>query len=179
MRMTSLPPILAATLRALDSSATFSGRAPRIVSSSGRIYYAKLGSPSDADQFAGEAACLKIFRAISPGIAPNVLACGVDTNTGRPYMISDYLDIGGRLNDQAAKELARKLALEVHSYTSENGMYGFDVPTFCGATRFDNKWCETWDKAFGGMIESLLERIKTDGGGDAELFRMGEQVVNR
>jgi protein-ribulosamine 3-kinase len=177
--MTSLPPVLASALRTLDPAATFSGRVPRIASSSGKTYYVKLGSPSDAEQFAGEAASLETFSTISPGIAPNVLSFGVDKNTGGPYMISDYLDMGGRLNDKAAKGLAKRLALEVHSHTSENGMYGFDVPTFCGATRFDNTWCETWDKAFSGMIESLLERIETDGGGDAGLFRMGKQVVNR
>lgn len=177
--MTSLPIILASALQRLDPSASFSGHAPRIISSSGKMYYVKLGSTSEVEQFAGEASCLKVFSAISPGIAPKVLSHNVDKNSGRPYMISDYLDVGGRLDDKAAKVLAKRLALEVHGHTSENGMYGFDVPTFCGTTRFDYKWCNTWDKAFGGMIESLLERIETGGGGDTELFRMGKEVVNR
>src|ERR1700733_2493459 len=132
--MPSLHPILASALQTLDASATFSGRVPRIASSSGRAYYAKIGSASDVEQFAGEAACLKIFSAISPGIAPNVLSYDVDKNTGRPYMISDYLDIRGRLYEKSARVLAKRLALEVHGHTSENGMFGFDVPTFCGAT---------------------------------------------
>ena len=43
-------------------------------------------------------------------------------------MISDYLDIGGRLNEESERVLAKRLALEVHGHTSENGMFDFDVP---------------------------------------------------
>lgn len=174
----SIPRILSSVLATLEPSVTFSGSPPRITSSSGNVYYAKLGVARDVEQFAGEAASLKVFSAISPRLAPNVLNNSVDESSGKPYMVSNYLDISGRLDEPAAKALAKRLALEVHAHSSEKG-FGFDVPTFCGATRFDNTWCSTWDKAFGGMIMSLLDRIEAEGGGDADLFQMGREVIGR
>lgn len=168
-----VPAILEYALKTLEPSTSFGGRPPHITSASGKAYYAKLGEIKDVEQFAGEAESLKVFSAISPGIAPNVLINDVDEASGRPYMVSDYLDMSGRLNDASAKVLAKRLALEVHAHSSMKG-YGFDVSTFCGATRFENTWCSTWDKAFGGMIESLLDRI-----GDEELSRLGNQVLAR
>lgn len=174
----TIPSILSSVLSTVEPSATFAGSPPRIASSSHRVYYAKLGTPQEVEQYTGEAASLRVFSAISPGLAPNVLTYDVDENSGRPYMVSDYLDISGRLGESAAKVLAKRLALEVHAHSNEKG-FGFDVPTYCGVTRFENPWCSTWDKAFGGMIESMLDRIKAGGGGDAELFRMGSQVLTR
>ncbi|KAF8313827.1 Ketosamine-3-kinase [Clavulina sp. PMI_390] len=178
----SLPSVLSAVLLHLpaessesSTSTSFSGHLPKVTSSStGKTYYAKLGSPREAEQYAGEAASLNVFASISPGLAPNVLAHGIDPASGKPYMVSDYLDLRGRLDDSAAKELAKRLALEVHAHGSENGMYGFNVATFCGATRFENTWRERWDECFSGMIRSLLERIN-----DTELSSMGEKVVTR
>lgn len=173
----SIPPLLRSHLREIEPSASFSGHPPRITSSSGRVYYGKTGSPSEAEQFAGEAACLRTFAQASPGLAPNVLAHGVNPASGKCYMISDYLDIQSGLTSAPKSVLAKRLALEVHGYTSEKG-YGFDVPTYCGATRFENKWCETWAEAYGGMIGSLLDRIEAQGT-ENELVRMGRKVQTR
>lgn len=179
-----IPPILGAVLIALepDTTGTFTGSPPKVTSSSsGKTYYAKLGSstPHDVEQFAGEAASLAVFDAISPGLAPKVLVHGV-SESGRPYMVSEYLDIAGPLS---AKLLAKRLATEVHAHSSPNARYGFDVPTFCGVTRFENEWCDTWNEAFGGMIQSMLDRIRVDAQGgsdsDAELSRLGKLTVER
>lgn len=176
----NIPSAIQSQLERIDPSATsFSGRLPRITASpSGKVYYAKLGASNEIEQFSGEEACLRVFEEIAPGLAPTVLAQGVDESSGQPYMISEYLDVNSGLTNNSKDELAKRLALDVHGHTSENGMYGFDVPTFCGATRFKNTWCMTWKEAFGGMFESLLDRIEKEGT-DRDLIVLGRQVTER
>lgn len=180
MTRSSIPAIISTQLQRIDPSATsFSGNLPRITANpSGKVYYAKLGSSDEVEQFSGEAECLKVFSEIAPGLAPTVLAHGLDESNGNVYMISEYLDISRGLTDDSRKKLAQRLALDVHGHTSENGMYGFNVPTFCGATRFENTWSKSWSEAFGGMIESLLDRIE-EAETDRELITLGRQVVER
>ncbi len=177
----TIPAILQAVLKRIEPSATFSGRPPRVSSSSGTTYFVKLGTPSEVEQYAGEAAALKLFDRSSPGIAPKLLEDGVDKITGRPYMISEYIDAGSSsLSNRTAQYLAEKLATQVHSLTSENGKFGFSIPSHCGVTKIQNGWFDTWEEAYSKMIGELLDGIEEQGRDPSgQLVKMGKEVLSR
>ena len=131
--------ILEQKLKEIEPDADFTFRFPLVSSSSGKRYFTKTGSASEKEQFTGEAESLKHIYAAAPGLAPKVLASGLD-ESGRPYFISEYLDMTSH-SGATMDKLATRLAGEVHVYTSEKG-FGFDMPTFCGATRMANGWFE-------------------------------------
>ncbi len=157
---------------------------PYVRSSNGKAYFTKIGSISEKEQFVGEAEALKAMHIAAPGLAPQLIECGViDEETaehqgdvGKPYFVSEYKNIGS-LTDSAAKKLAKRLALEMHNYKSTNG-FGFAVPTFCGRTKQDNGWYNSWEECYDALIGGLLDKLKARGG-YSELCNKGEQVRKR
>lgn len=139
-------------------------------SSTGQRYFAKLGKTSDKDQYVGEAESLKAIELAAPGLAPKLIDCGTidsdtkerDSDVGRPYFLSEYKDIGS-LSPAAAKVLGKRLATELHAYESPKG-FGFHVPTYCGVTRQDNGWYETWPECFDALVGGLADKLKAQGG---------------
>ncbi|KAI0719953.1 fructosamine kinase PKL/CAK/FruK [Cerioporus squamosus] len=137
--------------------------------SDGKRYFAKLGSASDRDQFIGEAESLKAMHLAAPGLVPKLIDCGIidenskerDSDVGRPFFLSEYKDIGS-LSSTAAKVLGKRIATELHAYKSTNG-FGFHVPTYCGATRQDNGWFETWPECFDALIGGLVDKLQARG----------------
>lgn len=182
----TIPPIILEHLQKIEPDASFSGRLPRIQSSSGRAYYAKLGSEVDREQWEGEAESLKAMHKAAPGVAPQLLAFGVIDTKGdeitesdrrcQPFFLSEYVDFGSLTNDAAAL-LGKRLASEMHVHESTQG-YGFAVPTYCGATRFQNGWYETWEECFDAMIGEMLGYIKKRGQ-FAQLRAKGEELRKR
>jgi protein-ribulosamine 3-kinase len=164
--------VILARLKAVEPDQSFTSHGSRIKSSSGHQYFAKLGSSSDHEQWAGEAASLKAMNDAAPGIAPQLFAFGTTDNSGqdvepdapggRPYFISSYSDHGG-LSDTAATALGKRLGSEMHQYSSPNGKFGFEVPTYCGATRFSNGWYDTWAECYSAMIGEMLGYLKEQG----------------
>ena len=166
-----IPAILLQHLQTLRPHSKFSGIPPKVQSSEGESFYVKVGDPGDVDQFVGEVESLKAIHEAAPGLAPKLLASG--TENGRPYFISQYMNLGG-LSDQSGRELGKRLALELHQYTSDKG-FGFHVPTYCGATRMKNGWFGTWEECYSEKIKDLLNALKTRGRYE-ELCKKGEQV---
>jgi fructosamine-3-kinase len=154
-------PVLLQHLHAIEPNATFSVSPPRIISSNGFAYFAKTGSPTEAEQYHGEAESLKAIAIAAPGLAPRVLASGVD-DSRKPYFLSEYKNLT-RLTGDAAKTLGRRMAMEMHTYKSPNG-FGFGVPTYYGATRLQNGWFESWEKCYSAMIHDLLTQLGMKGG---------------
>lgn len=115
----------------------FSFNLPVVTSSSGKRYFAKVGSKSECEQYVGEAESLKHIARAAPGLVPQVSQNGL-TADGKPYLITEYLDIAHHSNASLSR-LAKRLASELHAYKSNKG-FGFDVPTFCGATKLENGW---------------------------------------
>ncbi|KAJ7631122.1 fructosamine kinase PKL/CAK/FruK [Roridomyces roridus] len=157
--MSHIHKILLDQLHKLDDGADFKGSPPRITSSSGAQYFAKIGEESEAEQYAGEAESLKQIALAAPGLAPHVLATG--THERRPYMISEYKDLTS-LSDTAARRLGKRLATELHQYKGPNG-FGFEVPTYCGATRLENGLFDTWEACYSAMIGDLLSQLEKEG----------------
>jgi protein-ribulosamine 3-kinase len=134
---------------------------PRISSSSGRSYYGKVGTSNEAEQYRAETRSLELMSAAAPGLCPRVI---VASQEGRPFLISDYLDLSSLSSSAKAQStLARRLATELHAAKSENGKYGFECPTFCGATKVKNGWYNTWADAYSAMIGGLLDALEKRG----------------
>ena len=173
--MRGIPKIILDRLQKLEPEASFSGVLPKIRSSSGSLYYIKLGSPSEVEQYAGEAESLKVICSAAPGLAPKLLAFEV-LEDGVPLFISEYKDIGS-LSSSAADVLARRLATELHSADSipSSEKFGFKIATYCGATRLSNGIFDRWDECYSAMIGDLLSQLERRGKYE-KLCRKGEVV---
>ncbi|KAG0707514.1 Fructosamine/Ketosamine-3-kinase [Suillus ampliporus] len=169
-------------LQQIEPHAQFTFNLPLIESSSGRKYYAKVGSLSEREQFLGEAESLRAIHNAAPGLAPQVFtAAGSDGSAAtseRPFFLSEYRDITSLTsNHKAGEVLGMRLATELHEYKSTMG-FGFHVPTFCGATRQDNGWHQTWEECYSAMIGSLLSKLRNKDR-FSELCSKGEQVRSK
>lgn len=171
MPSNNIPRVILKHLQDIEPSGTFNGSLPRIQSSSGRVYYAKFGLSKDREQWEGEAESLKSMHQAAPGIAPKPFAFGVvdeegnevdaSDHSGRPFFLSEYSDFSSLTND-AAIRLGKRMATEMHKYESTQG-FGFGVPTYCGATRFQNGWYKTWAECFDSMIGQMLGHLEQQG----------------
>ncbi|EPQ60399.1 fructosamine-3-kinase [Gloeophyllum trabeum ATCC 11539] len=188
MGRSDIPAVILKCLQKIEPDASYSGTIPRIESSSGKRYFAKVGSASEKDQFFGEAESLNAIKKAAAGLAPQMFAWGLADSDGdeatssqsnaKPYFLSEYKDFSGSLTDKAAQTLAKRLATEMHRSTSENGKFGFGVPTFCGATRQENGWSDTWEECYDKLIGGLLDGLGKKGR-FTELCRKGEEVRKR
>ncbi|KAI4522882.1 Ketosamine-3-kinase [Schizophyllum commune Loenen D] len=158
-------------LNRIEPGAEFHGSLPKISSSNGKDYFAKVGSPSEAEQFEGEAQSLLALGQGCPGLVPKIFAHGV--TDGRPYFVSEYKNIGS-LTEGAGIRLGELMGTKLHRHTSPNGQFGFEVPTYCGATRMRNGWFPTWEELYNDKIGELLDALKGQRSG--ELVSKGEQV---
>jgi fructosamine-3-kinase len=167
----TIPLVLLEQLQKVEVDAEFTGSLPRLVSSNGNQYFAKIGVEKEEEQYVGEAESLKHIAIAAPGLAPRVIASGSDGK--RPYMITEYKDLKS-LSDAAARRLGERLATELHGYKGLNG-FGFAVPTYCGATRLENGWFDNWDACFSALIGDLLAQLAKKGG-YASLCAKGENL---
>ena len=182
-KMSPVPSIFLKHLEKLEPNVQFTFSSPRLKSSSGTVYYAKIGAASEHAQYTAEVESLKALHAAAPGLVPKVLASGFFTQgdeesrpgAGRPYFLSEYKDLRS-LSPSSAAILGRRLAEEVHSYKGTRG-FGFHVPTYCGPTRMENGWYSSWDKCYDVLIGCLLVQLKSSR--YSTLRAKGEQVRRR
>jgi fructosamine-3-kinase len=191
MIRSAIPPHILKQLEHIEPDARFSGDLPQVTSSSGKTYFAKAGSPREREQYVGEAESLRAMALAAPGLVPSLLAFGfVDEKgeeimdrdgdrEGRPFFISEYKHLTA-LTERSGATLGRRLATEIHgrTSTSPNGRYGFEVPTFCGATRLRNGWYETWERCFDALVGDLLSTLEARGG-YSDLCGKGREVRQR
>jgi len=183
--MSPIPKFFLKHLEKLEPNAQFTFSPPRLKSSSGSTYYAKVGTASDHAQYVAEVESLKALDTAAPGLVPKVLASGFfagsddseesKSGNGRPYFLSEYKDLRS-LSPASATTLGRRLAEEAHSYKGLNG-FGFHVPTYCGPTRMENGWYSSWDKCYDALIAGLLSQLKSSG--YSTLRTKGEQIRQR
>ncbi|KAG1754834.1 Fructosamine/Ketosamine-3-kinase [Suillus paluster] len=169
-------------LQQIEPHAQFTFNLPIIESSLGTKYFAKVGSLSEREQFVGEAESLGAIHNAAPGLAPRVFAAASPDYSAaqyeRPYFLSEYRNITSLAsNFEAGEKLGTRLATELHVYKSTMG-FGFHVPTFCGATRQDNGWHQTWEGCYSAMIGGLLVKLH-DKGRFSELCTKGEHVRSK
>ena len=123
---------------------------------------------------------------------------GGDRDKREAVVLSEYLDMGGRMDEAGQRQLARKLA-EMHrplgpeqveedtKRRKETGLpvqaaidpgrlnFGFPVPTHCGVTEQDNTWEGDWatffrDRRLGNMVRRI---------GDAEVAEEWDRMQAR
>ena len=182
--MSEVHRVIVQAIQKHEPGATVQQKSSYVQSSGGNVYFAKVGSPREVDQFVGEAEALKAMHIAAPGIAPRLIECGImnketvdkDSDTGRPYFVSEYKMMTS-LTDASAKILAKRLATELHAYKSTQG-FGFPVPTFCGRTKQDNGWYDSWEACYDALIGGLLNKLEVQGGYE-DLCRKGKQVRAR
>ncbi len=144
-----------------------SGAGPVFRTAQGK-YYGKVARGRAADQLRGEAASLAaMLRTAPPGLVPRILGY-VEGDVSA--LVTEYADGGG--GSQAA--LGRALA-QMHSppegeagqgldtASAYSGMFGFAVPTHCGATEQDNTWTASWeaffrDRRLGDLVRRIGDR---------------------
>ncbi|KAH9968594.1 fructosamine kinase PKL/CAK/FruK [Russula dissimulans] len=182
MVRSNIPPHMLKQLARIEPGAQFSGVLPQVVSSSGKMYYAKTGSPSDRGPYTTEADSLQALGFAAPGLVPTLLAFGfVDENgretnssKGSPFFITEYKNMTS-LTEHSAAILGRRLATEVHNYASPKG-FGSEVPPYYGgATRLRHGWHKTWEGYVDAIIADLLSTLEARGG-YADLCRKGQDL---
>jgi len=89
-------------------------------------------------------------------------------------MISEYIELEHGIQD-GAKELAKRLATELHESESSQG-FGFGLPSYCGATRLAHGWFPSWAECYSSMIGELLAQLRNKGGRFTTLCALGEEM---
>ncbi|KAG8761560.1 hypothetical protein FRC14_002747 [Serendipita sp. 396] len=186
--MTSIAPALIVKLREIeqDTAATFTSAGFCVRSSGSACYYVKTGSPLEMEQYQGETKSLEAIEQAAAGLAPRVFSVGYiqadedeededEEENQRSYMISEYKFLQPLSGDRAL-ELARRLALELHAFKSDRG-FGFECATYCGATRTQGRFFESWAACFADMIQSLLSTLR-DQPQWKEVVNLGDQIVS-
>ena len=185
MVRSALPPHLHKQLACIEPSAHFRGVLPQVLSSFGRSYYAKTGSQKDKGAYVTEVESLKAISQAAPGLVPALLAFGfadedgreADSSRGSPYFITEYKYMTP-LTERSGAILGRRLATEVHNYTSPKG-FGSDVqPYYGGVTRLRHGWYRTWEQYVDALVGDLLSSLEGRGG-YSELCRRGQAIRAR
>jgi fructosamine-3-kinase len=121
----------------LGNSFVSQGGSRVLAQPSNRQLFAKTGR---VDQVLGEAESLNaMYKASlkaghSETLIPTIHAFGKTQSGSKAFLVTDYKNLSSGLSSSNQRILGQKLA-EMHTNgTSENGMYGFDRPTHCGAT---------------------------------------------
>jgi protein-ribulosamine 3-kinase len=185
MVSSAIPPHILKKLARIEPGAQFSGVLPQVFSSSGRVYYAKTGSPNDIGPYTTEAESLKALGFAAPGLVPTILAFGFVDERGRetnyskgsPFFITEYKNMTA-LTEHSGAILGRRLATEVHQYTSQNGFGSEVTPYYGGATRLRNGWYKTWEQYVDALVGDLLFTLEARGG-FSDLCRKGKDVRAR
>ena len=154
--MSPIHPLIASVLTSANidpSSSSLSGNV--LTTPSGSRYYAKT---SPTAQITAELDSLRAMSHSAPeGFIPRIFGSKEDGPASA--MVSEYFDLGGSTTQ---KELASSLA-QMHRYGPRGaaGRFGFDVPTFCGATEQDNTWEVSWEVFFRDRrLGDLVRRLK-------------------
>lgn len=180
MTQTQLPPCIVHAFRQLKiPTEGLVQVSPQKVTdtSQGLSYFVKTTSSADGvKRFRGEDESLRALRASAPGFVPKPL--GIFNDEGKTVMISECFDLS-HMESCLEPSLAREVA-NMHdpiraSSLSPNGMYGFDVPTYCGETEQDNTWAGDWMVFFRDRrIKSLVDRIE-----DEEIATLGKTMCDQ
>ena len=185
MVRSALPPHIHKQLARIEPGAQFKGGLPQVLSSSGRSYYAKTGSQRDIGPYVTEVESLKAISLAAPGLVPTLLAFGfadedgreADSSRGSPYFITEYKYMTP-LTERSAAILGRRLATEMHNYTSPKG-FGSEVqPYYGGVTRLRHGWYRTWERYVDALVGDLLSTLEARGG-YSDLCQKGQAIRAR
>lgn len=107
-------------------------------------------------RFSSEAGQLRALAAGTTLVVPDPLAVRDPSSDEAGYLVLPYLPRGPAPSDPEVA-LARGLAT---LHRSSASAFGFESPTYCGATRQENPWTEDWVSFFrDARLRPLLEQL--------------------
>ena len=135
-------------------------------------FFAKWSSRCPGDIFLREAEALEALRSVSPQIViPRVVAAKGPVAGQPAFLLLEFLPPASRSDRSHDEELGRGLAT-IHRASAER--FGFSSPTYCGLTRQDNRWCDSWSDFYRDRrLRPLVEALDGDGrlsAGDRRLY---------
>jgi fructosamine-3-kinase len=144
-----------------------------------RNYFVKLNQASQIAMFEAEALGVQQMWETHTIRVPKPICWGTADNSA--YIVLEWVEMGGRSNTEAMKEMGRKLAM-MHQWTPTNDypgkhQFGWEINNTIGSTPQINTWTENWAefwaihrigyqiklaKSRGGQFENtevLIEKI--------------------
>jgi protein-ribulosamine 3-kinase len=132
--------------------------------------------------FIGESTSLNAIAATVPSFCPKALAHGpLDTKTH--FLATEHLNLNISGKSKGASNLAHRLA-KLHSTPAPADAegrlrFGFPVPTFCGDTKQQNTFCDSWGEFFANeRLLTVLATSEERNGVDRELRGAVEKTVD-
>lgn len=151
--------------------------ARRLTTSEGE-FFAKWSARCPPDIFIREAEGLEALRSAASEIAvPRVIAAGEPAGEDPAFLIIEYLEpaAGGTFPDD--EKLGRGLAA-IHRLRAEK--FGFKSATYCGLTRQDNRWRESWIDFYREQrLQPLIETLTRERALPAADHRLYERLMAR
>jgi protein-ribulosamine 3-kinase len=148
--------------------------AARLQTSAG-VFFAKWNADCPADLFICEAKALDALRGAGWGlVVPRVVAATGPTAEDPAFLVLEWLPPAPRQDDE---RLGRGLAA-LHRTTAPR--FGFPSPTYCGATRQDNREHDTWAAFYAEQrLRPLLDALSAAGRLAAAERRVYERLIDR
>lgn len=140
-----------------------------------RDYFVKINSASDISMFEAEAIGLKQMWETRTIRVPKPIFYGTEGSSA--YIVLEWLDLGGRGNNNAWQEMGRKLAA-LHRWQPEiNKGFGWDINNTIGSTPQINNWTEDWAEFWAEhRIGYQLKLARRRGGNFSEGDRLIEAI---
>lgn len=138
-------------------------------------YFVKLNSATEISMFEAEAIGLKQMWETQTIRVPKPICYGTEGSSA--YIVLEWLDLGGRGNNNAWQEMGRKLAA-LHRWQPEiNKGFGWDLNNTIGSTPQINNWTEDWTEFWAEhRIGYQLKLARRRGGSFSEGDRLIEAI---
>ncbi|KAJ4390525.1 hypothetical protein N0V85_007135 [Neurospora sp. IMI 360204] len=154
-----------------------------------RAYFVKTGTgPDAAAMFLGEHHSLNAIHSAIPSFSPRSYANGTMlSNSNQHFLVTDFLHLRSSVVGPtgSGESFAAKLA-KMHTTPApipegyDKPMFGFPVPTYCGATEQDNSWKEDWAEFYAdNRLRHVLKEGERKNGKNKELSDAMETVASK
>ena len=156
-------------------------------SQTSKTYFVKTGTgPDAASMFLGEHHSLNAIHSILPSFCPRSYANGTFTsNPSKHFLVTNFLDLRATGASGSGEAFAQKLA-KMHTTPApipegyDKPMFGFPVPTYCGATEQDNSWKDDWVEFYAdNRLRHVLRKGEERNGKNKELREAVETVASK
>lgn len=166
-------------LRERGHTGTYKFSGSKVYFDDGNVFLLKSAPRFSAEQMIGEARSLRDMSTALPGICPALIDSSLDDDSSEFYMLTEWHDLGG--SSSRMMELGKELAQMHLNGTEKSGKFGYEMPTYCGETKFNNKWNDNWidflnNDRFGYLFELICGE---DGTADGELWKLGQTLMKK
>ena len=168
-------------LKSRGHSINYEIRGQKVYFDDGSTFLLKSSPKSGAEQMIGEAKSLIAMDKAFPGICPKLIDSSLnDDDSDDFWMLTEYHDFGST-NSSHMQNLGKSLAKMHLNGVQPQGKFGFEMPTYCGETKFKNEWHDNWvDFLNNDRFNYLLEQICGDTGvGDMEIWELGQKLMSK